>query len=37
MQIGVAGQPLAVTWGGLTSALACFQPKLGVWTLADLQ
>ena len=37
MQIGVAGQPLAVTWGGLTSALGCFQPKLGVWTLADLQ
>ena len=32
---GVAGQPLAVSWGGLTSALGCFQPcsawSCGLW------
>ena len=27
-----------MTWGGLTSALGCFQPEgLECWTLADLQ
>ena len=36
MQIGVAGQPLAVTWGGLTSALGCFQPKVQCWSIVRL-
>ena len=36
VQIGVARQPLASEfWGGLTSALGCFQPEgLECWTLA---